>query len=540
MFGKPTIALRLTLGFGLFFAMLLVSVLLGLNRLNAIDTMVERIVSKDWQKTVLANDAIDLMNANARETFMLFMAQDRGAVKQRIAANVQTISARLDELEKLLYKPEGKAMLADIRDRRKAYVASFNDVARLLEAGKEAEASKQMVNETVPALDALLASVDRLIKLQGQLLDQSGKESRDVYIASRNSLMLFLALAAVLAVVMAVWVIRAVTRPLGGEPDAAKNIVSQIAGGDLTGDIALKPGDSDSLLAAMKQMQGNLRRMICELKDNADGVVNATTHISSASEQLAISTAQQSEAASSMAAAVEEMTVGINHVSDSAHEARQVTGETGDQSSQGKRVIQDTVTEMQEISRVVAEASETIHVVGVNSQKISGIVQVIKDVADQTNLLALNAAIEAARAGEQGRGFAVVADEVRKLAERTAQATTEIGDMISAVRSSAQAAVDTMQQAVARVEGGVLMANRAGESMSGISDGAERVVSAVNEISSALREQSMASNEIASNVEKIAQMSEENNAATREVAGTVRQLETLAASTREAVSRFRV
>jgi len=540
MFGKPTIALRLTLGFGLFFAMLLVSVLLGLNRLNAIDTMVERIVSKDWQKTVLANDAIDLMNANARETFMLFMAQDRGAVKQRIAANVQTISARLDELEKLLYKPEGKAMLAEIRDRRKAYVASFNDVARLLEAGKEAEASKQMVNETVPALDALLASVDRLIKLQGQLLDQSGKESRDVYIASRNSLMLFLALAAVLAVVMAVWVIRAVTRPLGGEPDAAKNIVSQIAGGDLTGDIALKPGDSDSLLAAMKQMQGNLRRMICELKDNADGVVNATTHISSASEQLAISTAQQSEAASSMAAAVEEMTVGINHVSDSAHEARQVTGETGDQSSQGKRVIQDTVTEMQEISRVVAEASETIHVVGVNSQKISGIVQVIKDVADQTNLLALNAAIEAARAGEQGRGFAVVADEVRKLAERTAQATTEIGDMISAVRSSAQAAVDTMQQAVARVEGGVLMANRAGESMSGISDGAERVVSAVNEISSALREQSMASNEIASNVEKIAQMSEENNAATREVAGTVRQLETLAASTREAVSRFRV
>ena len=134
----------------------------------------------------------------------------------------------------------------------------------------------------------------------------------------------------------------------------------------------------------------------------------------------------------------------------------------------------------------------------------------------------------------------MVADEVRKLAERTAQATTEIGDMINAVQSSAQAAVGTMQQAVVRVEGGVEMANRAGESMSGISDGAERVVSAVNEISSALKEQSVASNEIASNVERIAQMSEENSAATREAADTARQLEALAVGTRAAVSQFRV
>jgi len=382
--------------------------------------------------------------------------------------------------------------------------------------------------------------VDKLIKFQGQLLEDTGKESQEVYVWSRNSLILFLAFMAVVAVALAAWIIRAVTRPLGAEPDDAKAIVARIAQGDLTQEIALRQGDSDSLLSAMRHMQTSLRKLIGELKANADGVASAAHQLSSASEQLAIGTAQQSEAASSMAAAVEEMTVSINHVSDSANEARLVTDETGEQSNNGKRVIQGTVAEMKEISRTVAEASETIHAVGENSQKISSIVQVIKDVADQTNLLALNAAIEAARAGEQGRGFAVVADEVRKLAERTAQATTEIGDMINAVQSSAQAAVGTMQQAVVRVEGGVEMANRAGESMSGISDGAERVVSAVNEISSALKEQSVASNEIASNVERIAQMSEENSAATREAADTARQLEALAVGTRAAVSQFRV
>jgi methyl-accepting chemotaxis protein len=480
------------------------------------------------------------MNANARETFLLFMTQDRGTVKQRIAANVQTITAKLDELEKLLHKPEGKAVLAEIREKRKTYVASFSSVGKLLDAGKDAEASRVMTTETVPALNALLASVDKLIKFQGQILEDTGKESQEVYVWSRNSLILFLAFMAVVAVALAAWIIRAVTRPLGAEPDDAKAIVARIAQGDLTQEIALRQGDSDSLLSAMRHMQTSLRKLIGELKANADGVASAAHQLSSASEQLAIGTAQQSEAASSMAAAVEEMTVSINHVSDSANEARLVTDETGEQSNNGKRVIQGTVAEMKEISRTVAEASETIHAVGENSQKISSIVQVIKDVADQTNLLALNAAIEAARAGEQGRGFAVVADEVRKLAERTAQATTEIGDMINAVQSSAQAAVGTMQQAVVRVEGGVEMANRAGESMSGISDGAERVVSAVNEISSALKEQSVASNEIASNVERIAQMSEENSAATREAADTARQLEALAVGTRAAVSQFRV
>jgi methyl-accepting chemotaxis protein len=440
-----------------------------------------------------------------------------------------------------LYKIHAIAlMLADIREKRKVYVASFQQVGALLDAGKDADAAKLMTGEVVRNLDALLDSVNKLIAFQGKILEATGEAGHATYAGARNMMITFLVIALLAAVMIATWIIRAVTGPLGGEPDEAKAVVERIAQGDLTKDVQVKAGDSASLMAAMQKMQASLRRMVSDLKANAESVAAAAAQLSSTATRVAGATAHQAEAASSMAAAVEEMTVSINHVSDSAREAHSVTVSTGEQSQAGNNIIQDTVAEMRRISQTVGDTARTLQAMGESSQKISGIVQVIKDVAEQTNLLALNAAIEAARAGEQGRGFAVVADEVRKLAERTAQATTEIGGMIVEVQSSAQAAVGTMQQAVARVEDGVVLAQKASDSMLGIRSGAQRVVAAVNDISDALKEQSVASNEIAANVEKIAQMSEENSAATREVADTAHRLEKLAADTRQAVAVFRV
>ncbi|MDQ5878563.1 MAG: methyl-accepting chemotaxis protein [Pseudomonadota bacterium] len=332
---------------------------------------------------------------------------------------------------------------------------------------------------------------------------------------------------------------RNIVNTLGGDPQYAAEITRQIAAGNLSTDVKCAPGDKDSLLAGMKEMQETLRKMISEIVAGAERLSSAAGELLHASEEVALRSRQQSESASAMAAAVEEMTVSIDQVSHNAHEAHGISADAGAASERGTSIIQNAAQEMRKISDAVLSSSQIIEELGQQSDQITSIVNTIREIADQTNLLALNAAIEAARAGEQGRGFAVVADEVRKLAERTSLSTTEIAGMVGKIQNGTRSAVASMQTGVGQASKGVDLANEAGQSIVSIRDGAMRVVAVVNDISSSISEQSAASSDIAKNIESIAQMSEESAQAVEKTTQAARHLQELSASLHSAVSRFK-
>ncbi|MCL2830507.1 MAG: methyl-accepting chemotaxis protein [Betaproteobacteria bacterium] len=286
----------------------------------------------------------------------------------------------------------------------------------------------------------------------------------------------------------------------------------------------------------MHELQTSLKGIAHQVNEAGQGIEALNT----AAQQVAASSENQSSSTSSTAASVEEMTVSISTVSASAEEAQTIARDAGQTSEEGGQIIERTVSEMAGIALSVADASNVIQELGKESQQISSVVQVIKEVADQTNLLALNAAIEAARAGEQGRGFAVVADEVRKLAERTAQSTGDISSMVGKIQVSAKGAVDEMNRVVLQVESGQALAQEAGGRIVSIREKARTVSEAISEISSALKEQSQASQEIARHVESIAQMTDENNAAAGETASNAQRLAQLTGDIRNTVQQFKV
>ena len=319
------------------------------------------------------------------------------------------------------------------------------------------------------------------------------------------------------------------------------DVLEVMASGDFT--VRVKgeyKGDHQIITSSINKLGDSLSKIISDVNNAVHATASASNQISSSSEEMAAGAQEQSAQTAEIASAVEQMSKTILETTKNSSAAAEAAKNAGSIAREGGKIVNETIEGMNRIADVVKKSAETVHILGKNSDQIGEIVQVIDDIADQTNLLALNAAIEAARAGEQGRGFAVVADEVRKLAERTTKATKEIATMIKQIQIDTSEAVSSMNEGTAEVEKGKQLTDKAGKSLHQIIAGAESVVDMSTQLAAASEEQSSAAEQISKNIEGINNVTKESAAGIQQIARASEDLSRLTVNLQELVSKFKI
>ena len=456
-----------------------------------------------------------------------------------VEQNIAEITKTWDAYMATYLTPEEKVLADKFAADRKAFVMEGLKPAVEALRAKDLDLAKKVVADKIrPLYEPVGEGINKLVQLQLDVAKQEYESAQSLYATIRNIAVALILIGAVLGGVLGFSIIRGVNRAVG---EMRGVMVRMSADGNLG--VRVKVYGKDEIgeaATAFNALIDGFANIIRQVLDGAATVSSTAAQLSVSSTQIAQGSQAQSEAAASTAAAVEEITVSINSVAANTEDVRKLSEKSAQQTEQGNQSVTAMIGEITRVQEAVKQIAGSVKEFVDSTHAIAGMTQQVKDIADQTNLLALNAAIEAARAGEQGRGFAVVADEVRKLAEKSAKAANEI-DRVTNSLDQQSAAVEVVvqtglhslqatQEQVGRVSA---VLTEAGEAVVQSSHG-------VSDIAASVSEQSLASTEIARNVEKIAQMSEENNAAVRSNSEDVVRLEGLAKELHGAASRFRV
>jgi methyl-accepting chemotaxis protein len=538
-FTNLKVSRKLGLGFGLLLLLLAglgISSLKELAKVNG--AMVDLAASRLPGGRALANIRFHTVSQRRLELNLLLAdKKDIPPLKQKIEQLDADLAADFKNYEPFQHSDEERQLYQDYRANFAKYQQVRARVLQLAENGKRGEAIKLSQSDGSPALDAAIVKVGEDIQLNVKNGTAAAQMAAVAYATSRYWVIGIL----LAAIASGIALLFTITRSIAVPVHKTMTVLESLAARDLTHTLEVESTDELGVMAgALNRTIEVFRGTLTTMSQTAEQLASASEEISAGAGQTAESARVTSDQTIQAATAMQEMSASVHEISQNSQRASDASRNAAEAARHGGKAVQDTLSTMQGIAESTSSVAATIAKLGQSSEQIGKIVSVIDDIADQTNLLALNAAIEAARAGEQGRGFAVVADEVRKLAERTTKATKEIADMIESIQKETQNAVKAMERESEDVRVGVDKTSASGAALQEIIKMSESVGDMISTIATAATQQSAATEQINSNVSQISSSTQQSSAAAEETSKACTDLSSLAFDLQNLVNQFKL
>ncbi|MFZ0296386.1 MAG: methyl-accepting chemotaxis protein [Candidatus Sulfotelmatobacter sp.] len=527
------IALRMILVVGAS-VVITVAAVLGLSYLLRVSAgSAQSVAAAAREQTQHSFELLDLAVKVQGTTQKLVQETDPDVMESLIEKNKAQVKDAQAKVEQVAAGDDG------VKSAFLALVKANEQVTKLVLQARNAESHQAIIEKSNPAFEALLGAINHYQNQMAKRLGDDAAAVRTRSVRLESTIFALVVAGIVLLVVWGVALVRSVSRALHSMIYMVKDLAE--GEGDLTKRLGIVTHDELGELAKwFNTFLDKIHGIISNVAGTAEQVASASEELSSSATLQAQGADHQKDQAAQVATAMQEMSCTVQQVSENCSKAADASRRAAETARAGGAVVEKALTQMHSIAESVAGTAKEIGELGHRTDQIGHIAGVIDDIADQTNLLALNAAIEAARAGEQGRGFAVVADEVRKLAERTTTATKEISQMISVIQDGTKAAVKAMDIGSQQVEAGVASTARAGESLQQIIHMSEEVGSMITHIATAATEQSGATGDVNQSMDQIAHLVKESAVAAQQSAKACQDLSELALALQSMVGSFKL